>query len=203
MTRALVVHRDRRPRGHASLRTGHWPVPAPARSASATPPSGSISSTSTSAPAFIRSRRRSLPGNEGAGVVTAVGEGVTASSVGDRVAYQGQIGAYADERLLHGRPGRADPRGHRRRHGRRHHAQGHDGLLPAVQDLAGASRARPFCGMPPPAASASSPANGPRRSAPASSARPAAPRRSRWPRPMAATRSSITAPKISPSASAN
>ncbi|WP_108462663.1 quinone oxidoreductase family protein [Devosia naphthalenivorans] len=40
-----------------------------------------------------------VAGNEGAGVVTAVGEGVTDLRVGDRVAYQGQIGAYAVERL--------------------------------------------------------------------------------------------------------
>ncbi len=39
------------------------------------------------------------PGNEGAGEVTAVGDGVTDLKVGDRVAYAGAIGAYADERL--------------------------------------------------------------------------------------------------------
>ena len=39
------------------------------------------------------------PGNEGAGEVTAVGAGVTDLKVGDRVAYAGAIGAYADERL--------------------------------------------------------------------------------------------------------
>ena len=38
-------------------------------------------------------------GNEAAGVVTAVGEGVTEVKVGDRVCYQGVAGAYADERL--------------------------------------------------------------------------------------------------------
>jgi NADPH2:quinone reductase len=41
-----------------------------------------------------------VPGNEGAGVVTEVGPGVTEFSVGDRVAYQGQVGAYAEQRLL-------------------------------------------------------------------------------------------------------
>jgi NADPH2:quinone reductase len=40
-----------------------------------------------------------VAGNEGAGVVTAIGDGVTGLKVGDRVAYQGQIGAYAAERL--------------------------------------------------------------------------------------------------------
>ena len=39
------------------------------------------------------------PGNEGAGEVTAVGEGVTDLKVGDRVAYAGAIGAYATERI--------------------------------------------------------------------------------------------------------
>ncbi|WEK06055.1 MAG: quinone oxidoreductase [Candidatus Devosia phytovorans] len=40
-----------------------------------------------------------VAGSEGAGVVTAVGEGVTLFKEGDRVAYQGQVGAYATERL--------------------------------------------------------------------------------------------------------
>jgi NADPH2:quinone reductase len=40
------------------------------------------------------------PGMEGAGVVTAIGEGVTGLKVGRRVAYTGEIGAYAQERLL-------------------------------------------------------------------------------------------------------
>lgn len=40
------------------------------------------------------------PGMEGAGVVTAVGSGVTDLNRGDRVAYAGPIGAYAQERLI-------------------------------------------------------------------------------------------------------
>ncbi|MEM6615477.1 MAG: quinone oxidoreductase [Pseudomonadota bacterium] len=40
------------------------------------------------------------PGNEGAGVVEAVGTGVTEFSVGDRVAYVGPIGSYAELRTL-------------------------------------------------------------------------------------------------------
>lgn len=40
------------------------------------------------------------PGMEGAGVVTAVGSGVTDLNIGDRVAYAGPIGAYAQERLI-------------------------------------------------------------------------------------------------------
>ena len=40
------------------------------------------------------------PGVEGAGTVEAVGEGVQGFSVGDRIAYAGPIGGYAEERLL-------------------------------------------------------------------------------------------------------
>jgi NADPH2:quinone reductase len=41
-----------------------------------------------------------IAGSEGAGEVTAIGEGVTLHQVGDRVGYAGPIGAYAEERLL-------------------------------------------------------------------------------------------------------
>lgn len=44
-------------------------------------------------PAFVA-------GNEGAGEVVAVGQGVTDFRIGDRVAYQGSPGSYAEERLL-------------------------------------------------------------------------------------------------------
>ena len=40
------------------------------------------------------------PGVEGAGVVAAVGEGATNVQPGDRVAYAGPIGGYAEERLI-------------------------------------------------------------------------------------------------------
>ena len=40
------------------------------------------------------------PGSEGAGEVIAVGPSVTDVAVGDRVAYAGAIGGYADERLI-------------------------------------------------------------------------------------------------------
>ncbi|MGH6808793.1 MAG: alcohol dehydrogenase catalytic domain-containing protein, partial [Ensifer adhaerens] len=39
-----------------------------------------------------------VPGKEGAGVVTAVGDGVSLFGVGDRVAYASSDGAYASER---------------------------------------------------------------------------------------------------------
>jgi len=41
-----------------------------------------------------------VAGNEGAGVVEAVGPGATSLKAGDRVAYTGQIGSYCGERLL-------------------------------------------------------------------------------------------------------
>lgn len=41
-----------------------------------------------------------IVGMEGAGEVTAVGDGVTAFKVGDRAAYAGSLGAYAEERLI-------------------------------------------------------------------------------------------------------
>ncbi|HEY8383553.1 MAG TPA: quinone oxidoreductase [Microvirga sp.] len=40
------------------------------------------------------------PGNEGSGEVLAVGEGVTDFQAGDRVAYAGTLGSYAQERLV-------------------------------------------------------------------------------------------------------
>jgi len=41
-----------------------------------------------------------VAGNEGAGEVTGIGEGVTGFKPGDRIVYQGSPGAYAEERLL-------------------------------------------------------------------------------------------------------
>ncbi|WP_309602660.1 quinone oxidoreductase [Sphingomonas sp.] len=41
-----------------------------------------------------------IPGVEGAGVVEAIGDGVTNVAVGDRVAYAGPIGSYAELRLI-------------------------------------------------------------------------------------------------------
>ena len=44
-----------------------------------------------------------IPGSEGAGEVVAVGPGVAAFEIGDRVAYAGGLGAYAQERLIEDR----------------------------------------------------------------------------------------------------
>ncbi len=41
-----------------------------------------------------------IPGMEGAGVVTALGDGLRDLKVGRRVAYAGPVGAYAEERLI-------------------------------------------------------------------------------------------------------
>lgn len=41
-----------------------------------------------------------VPGNEGSGVVVSVGEGVSEFREGDRVAYAGSLGGYAEERLI-------------------------------------------------------------------------------------------------------
>ncbi len=41
-----------------------------------------------------------IPGQEGAGIVEAVGPGVTEVAVGDRVAYAGKLGGYAEVRLI-------------------------------------------------------------------------------------------------------
>jgi NADPH2:quinone reductase len=41
-----------------------------------------------------------IPGVEGAGTITAVGSGVSGLRIGDRVAYAGPIGSYAEERTI-------------------------------------------------------------------------------------------------------
>jgi NADPH2:quinone reductase len=98
MTKAVVV---RQLGGPEVLRYEDWPL--------AGPGPGQVALRQTAIGLnFVDTYQRSglypvqLPfvaGNEGAGVITALGEGVTGLKVGDRVAYQGQVGAYATERL--------------------------------------------------------------------------------------------------------
>ncbi|SEQ60955.1 NADPH2:quinone reductase [Devosia sp. YR412] len=99
MTRAVVVHQTG---GPEALSVEDWPL--------ASPGPGQVAIRQTAVGLnFIDTYQRSglypmqtpfVAGSEGAGVVTALGEGVTSLKLGDRVAYQGQIGAYADERLV-------------------------------------------------------------------------------------------------------
>ena len=99
MNRALVV---RQPGGPEAMQWEEWPLAAPGE--------GQIAVRQTAIGVnFIDTYQRSglypvptpfVAGNEGAGIVTAVGAGVSIFKPGDRVAYQGQVGAYAQERLL-------------------------------------------------------------------------------------------------------
>ncbi|OAM76404.1 quinone oxidoreductase family protein [Devosia elaeis] len=99
MTRVIAVHE---PGGPEVLRSEDWPVAAPG------PGQARIRQTAIGLN-FIDTYQRSglypLPmpfvaGNEAAGIVEAVGEGVSEVKVGDRVCYQGTPGAYAEERLV-------------------------------------------------------------------------------------------------------
>ena len=100
MTRAIVVHHTG---GPETLKLEQdWPM--------AGPGPGQVALRQTAIGLnFIDTYQRSglypvttpfVAGSEGAGVITGIGEGVTDLKVGDRVAYQGQIGAYASERLV-------------------------------------------------------------------------------------------------------
>lgn len=99
MPRAIVVHELGGPE-KLTLETVDVPAPGP----------GQIKIRSRAIGLnFIDTYQRSglykvpLPfvaGNEGAGEVIAVGPDVTAWKAGDRIAYQGAVGAYAEERLL-------------------------------------------------------------------------------------------------------
>ena len=72
-----------------------------ARRACGTRRSGSTSSTSTSVPGSTSRRRcRSSRDRKAAGVVEAIGPDVTDVAVGDRVAYAGLQGSYAEVRLV-------------------------------------------------------------------------------------------------------
>lgn len=99
MTRVVSIHANG---GPEVLRLENWPVEAPG-------PGQALVRQHAIGLNFIDTYQRSglyplqLPfigGNEGAGVVTAIGEGVTEVKVGDRVCYQGLVGAYAEERLV-------------------------------------------------------------------------------------------------------
>lgn len=99
MTRVVAVHKTG---GPDVLTLEDWPV--------AEPGQGEVRVRQTAIGLnFIDTYQRSglypmpLPfvaGNEAAGVVEAVGEGVAGIKVGDRVCYQGVAGAYADERIV-------------------------------------------------------------------------------------------------------
>lgn len=98
MTKAVVVHQVG---GPEQLSYEDWPL--------ASPGPGEVALRQTAIGLnFIDTYQRSglypiqtpfVAGNEAAGVVTAIGPDVTDLKVGDRVAYQGQIGAYATERI--------------------------------------------------------------------------------------------------------
>lgn len=99
MTRAIVI---RETGGPEVLSFEDWPVGAPG-------PGQALIEQTAIGLNFVDTYQRSglypvqLPfvgGNEGAGVVMAIGPGVETVKVGDRVCYQGQVGAYAAERLI-------------------------------------------------------------------------------------------------------
>ncbi len=81
-----------------------------------------------------------IPGMEGAGVVTAVGEGVRDLKVGRRVAYAGPVGAYAEERLIAADRVVKIPARCQRRDRGGDHAQRHDRAISAAADLQGRPR---------------------------------------------------------------
>ncbi|KKB12775.1 quinone oxidoreductase [Devosia geojensis] len=99
MTQAIVVHRTG---GPEALEFEEWSTGEPG------PGQVRIRQTAIGVN-FIDTYQRSglykvetpfVAGGEGVGTVVAVGEGVDGISVGDRVAYQSVLGAYARERLL-------------------------------------------------------------------------------------------------------
>ncbi|KKB79732.1 quinone oxidoreductase [Devosia soli] len=99
MTKAIVI---RQTGGPDVMTLEDWPVAQPG-------PGQALIEQTAIGLNFIDTYQRSglypvsLPfvgGNEGAGVVKAIGPDVHTVKVGDRVCYQGQIGAYAQERLI-------------------------------------------------------------------------------------------------------
>ena len=81
-----------------------------------------------------------IPGSEAAGVVIETGEGVDIVKPGDRVAYAGPLGAYAERAGDRGRPAGENSRRHFRRAGGRDDAERHDGRLSAAAHLSGETR---------------------------------------------------------------
>ncbi len=99
MSRVIVVHQTG---GPEVLTQEDWPLPGPG------PGEVRIRQTAIGVN-FIDTYQRSglypmsLPfvaGNEAAGIVVALGEGVDGIKIGDRVCYQGASGAYAEERIV-------------------------------------------------------------------------------------------------------
>ena len=97
--RAIRVHR---PGGPEQLRLDELPVPAPG-------PGQARVDVAFAGVNFIDVYHRTglyplappfIPGSEAAGVVGAVGEGVTGLQVGDRVAYAMHLGSYAEQALV-------------------------------------------------------------------------------------------------------
>ena len=78
-----------------------------------------------------------IPGNEGAGEVVAVGEGVTRFKPGDRVAYAGSLGGYADSAQYRGEIPGVPARRDFLRDRRGDDAQGPDRRISAVPLLQG------------------------------------------------------------------
>ena len=111
--------------------------PAPARCGSGRRRSGSIISTSMSRTGLLSATvaSRSSPAWKGAGVVTAVGEGVNDLKVGRRVAYAGPIGAYAQERLIAADRVVKLPAGISDETAAADHAQRHDRAISPAPDL--------------------------------------------------------------------
>ena len=102
MPHAIRIERTRRTGSHAMGRRAHAGARPRGRYGCATPPSASISSTSTTAPASTSGAQLPFtPGAEAAGVVDALGEGVSGLKAGDRVVYQtASTGSYAEYCLI-------------------------------------------------------------------------------------------------------
>ena len=97
-------------------------------------------------------------GQEGAGRVAAVGDGVTAARVGDRVAWTGVTGSYAEQVVVPAASAAAGAGGARRHDGRGAAAAGHDGALPRHRPPTRWPRGtRCWCTPPPAGSGCSSP----------------------------------------------